>query len=156
MQGIILVDNIHNSRIAALGVSLEEFQLFGKAYAKQIVKNSKTLANSIQGHEVDLYGKYLDYSNSHQVIMKMDDFSQGEKIRNHLFDHYSIATDAAMRFGTAELTRLGFKEREMEAIGHILGEVIFTYLRKGNIPLNKLKNDVIGFITQAKTAYSKL
>ncbi|MFX1516097.1 MAG: hypothetical protein ACFFC6_07305 [Promethearchaeota archaeon] len=124
LKGIVLVDNIHNSRIAALGVSFEEFKEFGKDYAEQVVKNSKILAQSMDNQNILLYGKEKGFTESHQVLMKVRDFHEGAKLRDLLMK-YRIITDAGMRFGTAELTRLGFRERQMQILGDIIGKILF-------------------------------
>jgi glycine hydroxymethyltransferase len=123
LKGIVLVDNIHNSRIAALGVALEEFQEFGHQYAKQTVLNAKSLAKTLDKHEILLHGKKRGFTESHQVLMQIKDFTQGAWYRDFLLQ-YKLVTDAAMRFGTAELTRQGFKNQEMELIGRIISELV--------------------------------
>lgn len=123
LKGIVLVDNIHNSRIAALGVALEEFQTFGNDYAKQIVKNSKALAHTLNDNQIPLHGECNDFTESHQVLMKISDFIEGAKYRDLLLK-YRIITDAGMRFGSSELTRLGFKEKEMDIIGTIIAKIL--------------------------------
>ncbi len=123
LKGIVLVDNIHNSRIAALGVALEEFLSYGKDYAKQVVANSKALAYSLDSNNIELLGKIKGFSESHQVLMKIRNFSEGAELRDLLF-RFRIITDAAMRFGTAELTRRGFEEDQMRKVGEIIAEIL--------------------------------
>jgi glycine hydroxymethyltransferase len=128
LKGIVLVDSIHNSRIAALGVSLEEFKESGRDYARQVIKNSKTLANSLDSQDIPLYGKEKGFTESHQVLMKIQDFQEGAKLRDILLK-YRIVSDAGMRFGTAELTRLGFREKEFETLGNIIGKILYHSLK---------------------------
>ncbi len=140
LSGIVLVDNIHNSRVGALGVALEEFLEYGREYAHQVIKNSKVLANSLDANNISLQGKEKGFTQSHQVLMKIRDFDEGAKLRNLLMD-YQIVTDAGMRFGTAELTRLGFHEREMKILGNIIGKIIYSHLQTQ--PLKPLEIDTI-------------
>ncbi|MFX0094677.1 MAG: hypothetical protein ACFFBD_23275 [Candidatus Hodarchaeota archaeon] len=123
LEGIILVDNIHNSRIAALGVALEEFQDFGQNYAQQIVKNSKALAQSLDSNTIRLHGKSRGFTESHQVLMQINDFEEGGRLRDLLLE-YKIVTDGIVRFGTAEVTRLGFSEKEMKNLGDIIAKIL--------------------------------
>ncbi len=123
LKGIVLVDNIHNSRVAALGVALEEFQEYGKDYARQVIKNSKRLAYSLDSNNIPLLGKEKGFTESHQVLMKIRDFNEGAKLRDILME-YRIVTDAGMRFGTAELTRLGYREKEMRILGNIISQIL--------------------------------
>jgi glycine hydroxymethyltransferase len=125
LEGIVLIDNIHNSRIAALGIALEEFQEYGRDYAKQVIRNSKTLAYALDKNQIPLQGKSNDFTESHQVLMKITNFIEGAKYRDTLLK-YRIITDAGMRLGTAELTRLGFTEKEMDKIGTIIAKILQT------------------------------
>ncbi|MHA1969948.1 MAG: serine hydroxymethyltransferase [Candidatus Hodarchaeales archaeon] len=148
LEGIVLVDNIHNSRIAALGIALEEFQYFGRNYAKQIIKNSKALAHILDENQIPLHGKANDFTESHQVLMKISDYIEGAKYRDLLLK-YRIITDAGMRFGTAELTRLGYKEVDIKGIGAIIAKVLASKsLSKTEIA--DLNNQVDLFIENAE------
>ncbi|UCE12430.1 MAG: hypothetical protein JSV04_09555 [Candidatus Heimdallarchaeota archaeon] len=144
LEGIVLVDNIHNSRVAALGVAFEEFQHFGRNYARQVVINSKTLAQTLDSNTIPLHGKSNGFTESHQVIMKVQDFDEGAKLRDVLLDH-RIVTDAAMRFGTAELTRLGLREEEMRIIGDCISQILRGLFKSQKLEPNVLKtiNDKI-------------
>ena len=122
LKGIVLVDNIHNSRVAALGVAFEGFQDNGRDYARQVIKNSKSLAHSLDSNNIPLYGKTKGFTESHQVLMKIQNFDEGAKLRDILME-YRIVTDAGMRFGTAELTRLRFHEKEIQTLGNIIGQI---------------------------------
>lgn len=122
-KGIVLVDNIHNSRVAALGVAFEGFQDYGRNYARQVIKNSKSLAHSLDSNNIPLHGKTKGFTESHQVLMKIQNFDEGAKLRDILME-YRIVTDAGMRFGTAELTRLGFREKEIQTLGNIIGQIL--------------------------------
>ena len=54
--------------------------------------------------------------------MKIQNFDEGAKLRDILME-YRIVTDAGMRFGTAELTRLRFHEKEIQTLGNIIGQI---------------------------------
>lgn len=127
LEGIVLVDNIHNSRIQSLGVVLEEMKKNGKIYAQKIIQNSKGLAKGLNSVNVKLHGVNNNFTNSHQVLVDIPDFSYGEKQRNKLLD-YNIVTDSALRFGTSEVTRLGYNVENLSQIGEIIGEILLSYL----------------------------
>ena len=138
LKGIVLVDNIHNSRIAALGVSFEEFKEYGTNYAQQVIKNSKTLAYNLDSHNIPLHGKEKGFTESHQVLMKIQDFNEGAKLRDLLME-YRIVTDAGMRFGTAELTRLGFQEKEIGKLGDIIGKILHCSFKSLSLEPQEIK-----------------
>ncbi len=144
LEGIVLVDNVHNSRIAALGTALEEFREYGREYAKQVVRNSKILAHTLDNYQIPLHGKLNGYTESHQVLMKIANFNEGAKYRDSLLK-YRIITDAGMRLGTAELTRLGFTEKEMEIIGTIIAKILKSKFlsQKETLEINKQIDSLI-------------
>lgn len=124
LKGIILVDNVHNGRIAALGITIEEMLLNGKKYAKQVIKNSHALARGFQEGDLNLLtrsdGRATD---SHQVILSREGFEVGARMRDKLAQ-YRIFGDAGMRFGTGEVTRKGFTEEDMVTIGRLISEIL--------------------------------
>lgn len=152
LKGIVLVDNIHNSRIAALGVSFEEFKESGKDYARQVIKNSKTLASTLDSHNIPLHGKEKGFTESHQVLMKIQDFNEGAKLRDTLME-YRIVTDAGMRFGTAELTRLGFRGKEFEILGNIIGKILHRSSK--SLPLESKEINTINEEIQSLINFTK-
>ncbi|MFW9778928.1 MAG: hypothetical protein ACFFE8_08745 [Candidatus Heimdallarchaeota archaeon] len=144
LKGIVLVDNVHNSRIAALGVALEEFQQYGFQYSKQTIVNAKAFAQTLDEHEISLHGEEKGFTESHQVLMQIEDFTQGARYRDMLLK-YKLVTDSAMRFGTAELTRHGFKVPEMEILGRIISELIHHASRgeePSGIQLKEIVNSI--------------
>ncbi len=154
LKGIVLVDNIHNSRVAALGVALEEFQEFGHQYAQQVIKNSKSLAYSLDSFNIPLYGKENGFTESHQVLMNIQDFTVGAKYRDLLME-YHIVTDAGMRFGTAELTLLGFYEKEMQKLGSLIGQILQQSFKSQlfkPIEAKKIKEEIEELINYMKEA----
>ncbi|MFX0122016.1 MAG: aminotransferase class I/II-fold pyridoxal phosphate-dependent enzyme [Candidatus Hodarchaeota archaeon] len=157
LKGIVLVDNIHNSRVAALGVSFEEFKEYGRDYAHQVIKNSKTLAHSLDSYNIPLHGKEKGFTESHQVLMKIQDFNEGAKFRDILME-YRIVTDAGMRLGTAELTRLGFHEKEFKILGNIIGKILHQSSKSLPLELQEIKTiqeEIETLITYTKQSHFK-
>ncbi len=113
------VDNAHWNRIAALAVALEEMKEFGKAYAKQIVRNSQTLAKALNDYGFPVICKHLGFTCSHQVIL---DFGNSEKARTVALklQRANIIVDSVIRIGTCEVTRRGMKENEMLRIAELV------------------------------------
>ncbi|MHA1911269.1 MAG: hypothetical protein ACTSYA_06205 [Candidatus Kariarchaeaceae archaeon] len=121
-EGIVLVDNPHPGRIAALGASLIEMVAFGEAYAKQIVANSKSLAKSLDEEGVPVKFAHCGYSESHQVLLDLPpEICSHQKSR---LERANLFSDVILRFGTSEITRLGMKEEEMKTISHLIKRII--------------------------------
>ena len=118
-KGTILVDNVHSNRIAALGLTLLEMIEFGAEYAGQVVKNSKTLGKFLieKGYSVKT-NRSQNTSDSHQILMKFNG-EKGLRIKQQL-ENCGINLDAFIRIGTAEITRRGFKEKDMEVIADLI------------------------------------
>jgi glycine hydroxymethyltransferase len=121
-EGIVLVDNPHPGRIAALGASLIEMLAFGEAYAKQIIANSKYLAKSLDNEGVPVKFAHLGYSESHQVLLDLPlEICSHQKSR---LERANLFSDVILRFGTSEITRLGMKEEDMKTIAHLIKRII--------------------------------
>lgn len=121
-NGIKLTDNIHAHRIAALGVAALEMLEFGKEYASQIIKNTKTLASTLDNHGIPVKFKHLDFSESHQVILDISSTNEINMLRERA-ENLGLLIDSGIRLGTAEITRMGMKELEVKEIGEILARI---------------------------------
>jgi glycine hydroxymethyltransferase len=71
------VDNAHWNRIAALTLALAEMEKFGKAYAEQVIRNSQTLAKSLDDFGFPVVCQHLGFTQSHQVILNYGDSGKG-------------------------------------------------------------------------------
>ncbi|MFX0102967.1 MAG: hypothetical protein ACFFCS_25595, partial [Candidatus Hodarchaeota archaeon] len=123
---LVLVDNPHPGRIAALGIALEEMIDHGVEYAKQIVKNSQGLQEGLLKTSLKdrVAGMDAGLSECHQVYLDVNNsIEEGLKFM-HLMENHGILCDAGIRFGTSEVTRLGYKETELKRIGEIAGGIV--------------------------------
>ncbi len=59
--------NHHLHHLAGLAVALEEMRAFGKAYARAIVENAKTLARALHEGGMKVLGEGRGFTESHQV-----------------------------------------------------------------------------------------
>jgi glycine hydroxymethyltransferase len=118
-KGTILVDNVHSHRIVALSLAILEMLEFGTDYAKQVVRNSKALGNALikRGYPIKT-NRSNEVSESHQILMKING-TDGLRLKRHL-ETCGINIDAFIRIGTAEVTRRGFKEGDMETIADLI------------------------------------
>jgi glycine hydroxymethyltransferase len=117
------VDNAHWNRIAALALALAEMKRFGKAYAKQIIRNSKSLAKALNDFGLPVVCRHLGFTQSHQVIVDYGNYEKGRTIAEKL-QRANIITDCVIRFGTCEATRRGMKEPEMLKIAELIKRTI--------------------------------
>jgi glycine hydroxymethyltransferase len=120
-KGIRLVDNNHPNRVAALGMAALEMLEFGETYAKQVVKNSKALAQSLDRNGVPVKFKNKGFTESHQVLL--DDKSINVQDLKTQAEKYGLIIDSGLRLGTSEITKLGMKELEAKALGEIFAQI---------------------------------
>jgi glycine hydroxymethyltransferase len=126
------VDNAHWNRIAALSLTLAEMKNFGKAYAEQVIRNSKTLARALYDYGFPVVCKHLGFTQSHQVLLDYGGYKQGRVIAENL-QHANIIVDCGVRIGTCEVTRRGMKEQEMLEIADLIKRTVVDEEQPENI-----------------------
>lgn len=117
-----MVDNAHWNRIAALYVALSEMKRFGRRYARQVVRNSKALATTLDQHGIGLIGKDKGFTESHQTIVDIASAEESVKLARKL-EEANIIVDSGIRIGTSEETRRGMREPEMARIADLIARV---------------------------------
>ena len=130
------VDNAHWNRIAALTLALAEMERFGEAYAKQVVRNSQTLAKALHDHGFPVECEHLGFTKSHQTILDFGSYEKGRAVAEKL-ERANIVADCVVRIGTCEVTRRGMREKEMLKIAELLKRVIIDNERH-----EKIRKDV--------------
>jgi glycine hydroxymethyltransferase len=136
------VDNAHWNRIAAMTLALAEMKEFGKAYARQIVRNSRVLAKALSDYGFPVICKHLGFTRSHQVILNYGDYEKGRAVAEKL-QNANIIADCVVRIGTCEVTRRGMKEKEMLRIAELLKRAIID-----GEPATSIKKDVAKVSTE--------
>ena len=123
-----LVTSHHIHRLPAFAASILEMKAFGKAYAAQIVGNTKALSKALDSHGFKIRGKERGFSQTHIILLEMD--GGGRSVAGRLEEANILASDdfsgrsADVRLGTQEVTRRGMKEPEMEAIALLIKRVM--------------------------------
>lgn len=132
--GVVLLDNPHPGRIAALGIALEEMVDHGGQYAVQVIKNARTLQSELLKTSLQekVAGMAQGPTDSHQVYLHMADYNEGINIMKQL-EIYGILCDAGVRLGTAEATRLGYVEEDMQQIGQWIGMILDPSVKKESL-----------------------
>jgi len=134
------VDNAHWNRIAALTLTLAEMRKFGKAYAQQVVKNARALAETLADSNFPVACPNLGFTRSHQVFLDYGGYKKGRVVAEKL-EAANIIADCGVRLGVCEVTRKGMKEKEMEQIAEFIGKVV----KDGEQP-EKIKPQVVKFV----------
>ncbi len=138
------VDNAHWNRIAALTLSLSEAKKYGKTYATQVIRNSKTLAKTLNDLGFPVICRHLNYTCSHQTIIDYGNYEKGRKIARKL-QKANIITDCVIRIGTNEITRRGMKQPEMMKVAELMKRSVLD----GENPEN-IKKEIVKLNRQFK------
>lgn len=148
-----VTSNHHLHRIPALFVALEEIKAFGTDYAGQIIKNAKAFGRALYEFGFDVLGANKGFTESHQLVINVENFGGGEKIAKLLEDTNIIVNKNVLpggkldvfhpqgiRVGVQEMTRFEMKEEDMRNVALIMKKLIID---KENI--EKTKEQVIEF-----------
>lgn len=150
----VFVSNHHLHRLAATAITALEMKYFGEAYADQIIRNSKRLAESLHDNGFRVLGEKNGFTETHQVVLDVKEYGGGAKVAEKLERANIIVnknmipgdtpemvkTPSGLRLGTQELTRWGMKESEMEYIAELFKRIIIN-----EEPVNKIREEVKEF-----------
>jgi glycine hydroxymethyltransferase len=129
----LLTSNHHAHHVAALALTLAEFEMFGHDYASQVIKNAKALARALYAEGVAVLCPEKDFTESHTVLI---DTITSSKEAVALLAEANIMTnsfqlpwnsdnfESGVRVGTNELTRLNMKEEDMKNIAQLIAAVL--------------------------------
>ncbi|EKF86833.1 serine hydroxymethyltransferase [Methanobacterium formicicum] len=154
-----VVSNHHLHHLAALGIATAEMAEFGAAYAQQIIKNAKALAQSFHELGFNVLCEDLGFTESHQVAMDVSNIGKASKMAKDLeanniilnknllpWDDVNRSDDpSGIRVGTQELTRRGLKESHMPEVAELI--------RKVAVDGKDAKNEVSEFISSFDTVH---
>jgi len=150
------------NRVAALALATAEAIQYGEAFMAQIVRNAKALAGALDAHGLPMLGRHKGFTETHQAIADARKVGRGlEAARrleraNVIVNKNLIPDDkpgdwdypGGLRMGTIEVTRLGMREREMQAIAELIARVLI----KDEAP-ESVKPDALGLRRDFQTLY---
>jgi glycine hydroxymethyltransferase len=127
---------------------------FGKDYAKQIVKNAKTLAEALYDLGFKVLCSDLGFTKSHQVAVDVSEFGGGDYVAKKLEecgiilnknllpwdDVRNADNPSGIRIGVQEVTRLGMREDEMKEIAKFIDMAL-----RDKKPVKEIRREVAEF-----------
>jgi len=134
-----VVYNHHMHRFPALGITALEMDEYGEAYASQVIRNAKALAEELYSLGFKVLCPHKGFTESHQVLMDVREIGGGRIVAKKLEESNIIVTKVALpwdsdkdathnpsgiRIGVQELTRWGMKESEMRYIAELFHKVL--------------------------------
>ncbi len=135
-----LTSSHHIHHMAAKAITFAEALEFGKDYAKQVIKNAKSLAQSLSGFGFKVLGEKRGFTKSHQIAVNVLDYADGGKVEadleksNIIVNRQLIPGDikagrnyfhpGGIRLGVSEITRLGMKDSDMIEIASFIKKIV--------------------------------
>jgi glycine hydroxymethyltransferase len=133
-----VISNHHLNTLAGYVVAVMEMLEFGEAYAKQVVKNARAMAERMHELGFKVVGESFGFTETHQVAVDVRDLGGGDAVARKLervgiilnknllpWDDLGNAFNpSGIRIGVQEVTRLGMKESEMHTIAEIIVGVV--------------------------------
>ncbi|MHA2141381.1 MAG: serine hydroxymethyltransferase [Candidatus Thorarchaeota archaeon] len=137
-----LLSNHHLHNVAGLAVVLAELMEFGVEYMDQILKNAKALAQSLHERGWSVIAEHKGFTESHVILVDVTEtpMKDGRTVEEELENANIVInrnllpwdkkrgrdykTPGGIRLGTSELTRLGMKESEMDAVAELMTRLV--------------------------------
>jgi len=151
-----MVSNHHLHSVAALAIAATEMLEFGAEYSRQIVRNSRALAQALFERGFKVLAEHKGFTESHVILIDITKQGDGGSIEeslekaNIIINRNLLPWDikegrhfmhpGGIRLGTSEITRLGMKESEMPEIAEFIKRVVID---RENV--EKIKQDVAEF-----------
>ncbi len=146
------VSNHHLHRLPATLVTALEMEAHGEEYAKQIVNNARTLAESLAAEGFNVIGEHLGYTRSHQVLVDVRKLGGGAKTATLLEEANiivnknllpwdkpeAVGDPSGIRIGVQEVTRRGMGKSEMKYVAEL-----FRRLLIDGASVERVRDDVI-------------
>jgi glycine hydroxymethyltransferase len=126
----------HLHAMAALAVTMAEYEIYGKQYASQVIKNAKALGGALNEMGIDVMCPHLGFTESHTLAVSVAKYGGGAQAaldlekaniicnKNMLPGDTSAVRPSGIRLGTQELTRLGMEKGEMEEVARLIYRVV--------------------------------
>ncbi len=124
------------TQLALLGAAIE-MKHFGKEYQKQVLKNAKHFAKSLNENGIPVEGGEKDgFTFTHQVVIRVKKFADAKEIavrleENNIIVNFQALPDdetfyhpSGIRMGVSEMTRFGMKENDFETLSKIMAKII--------------------------------
>ena len=116
--------------ILSLILALMELEVFGFDYSKSIISNANILANELTKYRFNVMKSDQIYTNTHQIFIS-ESYENAKSLYNKCLV-YGVSINlrnkklyktCGLRIGTQEITRYGWKEKEMLQIAEIVKEI---------------------------------
>jgi glycine hydroxymethyltransferase len=125
----------HLHAMAALAVTLAEWEIYGQQYASQVCRNAKALGQALHELGMDVLCAHKGFTESHTLAVNVGMYGGGQQVsidlesanmitnKNMLPGDTSAVKPSGIRLGVQELTRVGMRESEMKEVARLIHKV---------------------------------
>jgi len=126
----------HLHAMAALAVTMAEWEIFGEKYAAQVCKNAKALGQALHELGIEVLCAHKGFTESHTIAVNVAPYGGGAEAANLLERANMIANKnmlpgdkssvkpSGIRLGAQEMTRVGMRESEMKEVAALIHRVV--------------------------------
>ncbi|SFL13135.1 serine hydroxymethyltransferase [Shimia haliotis] len=124
--------NFDAAKTAALAVTMLDWQVYGPAYAQEMIALSKALASALHANDVPIFSGTQGFTNSHQFAVMAAPFGGGQaasktlRTAGFLACGIGLPTDPVegdlngLRIGTPELVRWGMTANDADRLADLI------------------------------------
>jgi glycine hydroxymethyltransferase len=126
----------HLHAMAALAVTMAEWEIFGEKYAAQVCKNAKALGQALHELGIEVLCAHKGFTESHTIAVNVAPYGGGAEAanlmeranmianKNMLPGDKSSVKPSGIRLGAQEMTRVGMRESEMKEVAALIYRVV--------------------------------
>lgn len=157
-----MVSNHHLGSLLGLLLASIEMNTFKDQYQPQVIRNAKAFARGLKNEGLNVEGDpKVDFTETHQVILNVG-YDQGTRIarfleENNIVVNYQATPDdesftvsSALRMGVSEMTRFGMREKDFQALAHLMAEAVKGKKVKEEVAKFRQDFQKIGFCFEVK------
>jgi len=153
-----LTANFDVAKSAALALSLLDWRVHGRAYARAMRDSAQALAGALADADIPIFAASRGYTESHQFAIEAARYGGGQTASKLLRQANILACGiglpnrkvegdlAGLRLGTPEATRWGMNADHMRELGGLLARAL-----SGKEELTRVATDVTDFRRRFKT-----
>ena len=127
----LMIANHHLGRLPALAATFLEWITFGPQHAEAIITNAKALGRALQERGIPVVGAELGFTESHTLLLIVDEFGDGKMLADRLEACHIITTSLPeklgrhrLRLGVQEVTRWGMTESDVPEVADCIVDVL--------------------------------
>ena len=127
----LFVSNAHSHHVLVLAVALAEVSTFGEEYSSLVVRNARTMGETLASRGHDVLFADRGFTDCHQLLWSLGESGHAHWVYDRL-ERVGLHTNLiripfrtgqlGFRIGAAEVTRRGFGESEAARVGELLSD----------------------------------